>query len=167
MNIIIRQWKLSDAADLANAISNLNVQNRLHDGIPYPYTENDGQQFISTMLASDKNDLFAFAIEYDGKVVGSVSAERQKNIHRKTAELGYYIAEEYWGKGIATQAVKLLCDYVFKNSDIIRIFAEVLAHNDASCKVLEKSGFQCEGTLRQSAVKCGKVTDVKVYALIR
>jgi RimJ/RimL family protein N-acetyltransferase len=77
------------------------------------------------------------------------------------------VAEDVWGKGICTAAVKLICQYVFEHSDIVRIFAEIFAHNAASCRVLEKAGFQYEGTLRSSAVKSEKVIDVKMYALIK
>lgn len=167
MKTIIREWKLTDAGDLAKAICNLKVQNNLRDGLPYPYTEDDAKNYITAMLSADKRDTFAFAIEYSGRVVGSIGAFRQSNIHCRTAELGYYIAEEYWGKGIATQAVKLICEYVFANTDILRIFAEPFAFNAASCRVLEKCGFECEGVLRSNAVKCGKVLDMKMYSLIK
>lgn len=167
MNVLLREWKLSDALSLAQAISNLNVQNNLRDGLPYPYYEKDAIDFINAMLSADKNEVFAFAIECDGKAIGSIGVFRQQNIHRRTAELGYYIAEEYWGKGIATQAVNKICDYVFQNSDILRIFAEPFSKNIASCRVLEKAGFQCEGTLRSNAVKCGKICDMKMYSLIK
>ena len=167
MNVLLREWKLSDALSLAQAISNLNVQNNLRDGLPYPYYEKDAIDFINAMLSADKNEVFAFAIECDGKVIGSIGIFRQQNIHRRTAELGYYIAEEYWGKGIATQAVNKICDYVFQNSDILRIFAEPFSKNIASCRVLEKAGFQCEGTLRSNEVKCGKICDMKMYSLIK
>ena len=94
----IRKWKLSDATD-----------------------------YISSMLLADENETFAFAITIDNKVIGSIGVYRQGNIHRQTAELGYYIAEEYWGKGIMTEAVKQICEYVFRNSDMIRIYAEPFA----------------------------------------
>ena len=167
MEVKIRSWELSDAKDLAVALSNKNVQNNLRDGLPYPYTEKDGAEFISAMLNADKNDTFAFAITADEKVIGSIGVFRQANIHRKTVELGYYIAEEYWGKGIMTEAVRQICNYVFENSDIIRIYAEPFATNFASCRVLEKAGFQLEGTLRSNAVKNGKVMDMKMYSLIK
>lgn len=163
----IRKWKLSDAANLAAALSNKKVQDNLRDGLPYPYTEQDGIDFISAMLSADKNDTFAFAITIDDKAIGSIGAFRQSNIHQLTAELGYYIAEEYWGKGIMAEAVKQICEYVFSVSDIIRIYAEPFAYNTASCRVLEKSGFQYEGTLRKNAVKNGKVLDMKLYSKIR
>lgn len=163
----IRKWTLADAADLAKALSNRNVQDNLRDGLPYPYTEQDGADFITAVLAADENETFAFAITADGRVVGSIGVFRQENIHRQTAELGYYIAEEYWGRGIMTEAVKQICEYVFDKSDIIRIYAEPFAHNQASCRVLEKAGFQYEGTLRKNAVKNGKVIDMKMYSLLK
>ena len=163
----IRRWKLSDAAELARAVSNKNVQNSLRDGLPYPYTEKDGEEYIRSMLSADEDNTFAFAVTVDDKAIGSISVFRGENIHRLTAELGYYIAEEYWGKGIMTEAVKQICDHVFKNSDIVRIYAEPFAENTASCRVLEKAGFQPEGVLRSNAVKNGKVLDMKLYALIK
>lgn len=167
MKCSIRKWELSDAKDLAVALSNKKVQDNLRDGLPYPYTEQDGKDFISAMLSADENESFAFAITVDNIVIGSIGIFRQGNIHRQTAELGYYIAEEYWGKGIMTEAVKQICEYVFGNSDIIRIYAEPFAYNIASCRVLEKAGFQYEGTLRSNAVKNGKVIDMKMYSLLK
>ena len=167
MTCKIRKWELSDAAALAAALSNKKVQDNLRDGLPYPYTEQDGTDYISAMLLADENDTFAFAITVDTKVVGSIGIFRQGNIHRQTAELGYYIAEEYWGKGIMTEAVKQICEYVFGKSDIIRIYAEPFSYNVASCRVLEKAGFQYEGTLRSNAVKNGKVLDMKMYSLLK
>ena len=163
----IRKWELSDATDLALALSNKKVQDNLRDGLPYPYTEQDGVEYIQAMLSSDKTESFAFAITINDKVIGSIGVFRQANIHRRTAELGYYIAENYWGKGIMTEAVKQICNYVFKNSDIIRIYAEPFAHNTASCRVLEKAGFQFEGTLKCNAVKNGKIIDMKMYSLVK
>ncbi len=167
MKCRIRKWELSDAKDLAAALSNKKVQDNLRDGLPYPYTEQDGKEFISAMLSADENETFAFAITVDNMVIGSIGIFRQGNIHRQTAELGYYIAEEYWGKGIMTEAVKQICEYVFANSDIIRIYAEPFAYNIASCRALEKAGFQYEGTLRSNAVKNGKVIDMKMYSLLK
>lgn len=163
----IRKWKLSDAEDLAAALSNTKIQNNLRDGLPYPYTEKDGTEYITDMLSADEDQTFAFAVTADSKVVGSIGVFRQENIHRQTGELGYYIAEEYWGKGITTEAVKQICAYVFDKSDMIRIFAEPFAYNAASCRVLEKAGFQYEGTLRNNAVKNGKVIDMRMYSLLK
>ena len=167
MNCKIRKWKLTDAKDIAVALSNKKIQDNLRDGLPYPYSEQDGIDFISSMLSANEDETFAFAITLDDKVIGSIGVFRQQNIHRQTAEMGYYIAEEHWGKGIMTDAVKQICEYVFKNSDILRIYAEPFAYNAGSCRVLEKAGFQYEGTLRNNAVKNGKVIDMKMYSLLR
>ena len=167
MNFQLRKWKLTDAHDLASTISDKRIQDNLRDGLPYPYTDKDAEEFISAMLSSNENNVFAFAIVYDGKAVGSIGVYRKENIHRLTAELGYYLAEEYWGKGIMTEAVKQVCRYVFDNSDIVRIFAEPFSFNTASCRVLEKAGFQCEGTLRSNAIKNGRISDMKMYSLLK
>ena len=167
MKCKIRKWKLTDAKDIAVALSNKKIQDNLRDGLAYPYSEQDGIDFISSMLSANEDETFAFAITLDDKVIGSIGVFRQQNIHRQTAEMGYYIAEEYWGKGIMTDAVKQICEYVFKNSDILRIYAEPFAYNTGSCRVLEKAGFQYEGTLRNNAVKNGKVIDMKMYSLLR
>lgn len=123
MKCNIRKWKLSDAKDLAVALSNRKIQDNLRDGLPYPYTEQDGADYISSMLSANENDTFAFAIIVDNKVVGSIGVFRQENIHRQTAELGYYVAEEYWGRGIMTEAVKQICEYVFAKA-IFSVFMQ-------------------------------------------
>lgn len=133
MIVKIRKWELSDAKDLALALSNKEIQNNLRDGLPYPYTEQDGKDYIFAMLSANENETFAFAVTADNKVIGSIGVFRQENIHKRTAELGYYIAQEYLGKGIMTEAEKQSCEYVFDSSDIIRIYAEPFAHNSASC----------------------------------
>lgn len=163
----LRKWELSDAKSLASALNNKKILGYLRDGIPYPYTEKDGKEFINAMLSADKNSTFAFAIDIEGKAVGSIGIFRQANIHFRTAELGYYLAEEYWGKGIMTEAVKQACKYVFANYDILRIYAEPFAYNTASCRVLEKAGFQFEGLMRANAIKNGKVLDMKLYAMMK
>ncbi len=167
MNITLRPWRLSDAHDLAAALSNTKILDNLRDGLPYPYTEADAQGYITAMLGAPKDEVFAWAIAVDDKAVGSIGVFRKDNVHRRTAEFGYYVAEEYWGKGIGTFAVKTACDFVFANTDIIRIFGEPFAYNTASCRVLEKAGFVYEGTLRSNAVKNGRVLDMKLYALVR
>ena len=163
----IRKWKESDAKALARLLNNKKIMDNLRDGLPFPYTEKDALYFINLCLNADKNEQFNFAITYNGEVVGSIGATRQPNIHCKTAELGYYIGEEFWNKGITTEAVRQICNYVFENTDSIRIYAEPFARNTASCKVLEKAGFVCEGTLRSNAVKNGIIEDMKMYSLIK
>lgn len=167
MDFTLREWRLSDARDLAAALSDKKIFDNLRDGLPYPYTERDAENYINSMLASGKDDVFAFAICIDGKAVGSIGAFRQGNIHYRTAEMGYYLAEEYRGKGIMTEAVKRLCETVFSESDILRIYAEPFAHNAGSRRVLEKAGFKLEGIMKNNAVKNGKIIDMALYALTR
>lgn len=163
----IRAWEIKDKFALAFNLNNANVLNNLRDGLPFPYTEKDAEDYIVSMLSADKFKTFAFAIVVDSKVIGSIGVFRCENIHSRTAEMGYYIGELYWGNGYATSAVQQVCQYVFDNSDIIRIFAEPFARNKRSCRVLEKAGFQYEGTLRSNAVKNGDVLDMKMYAFIK
>ena len=167
MAVRLRAWTLADAPALAKLINNKKVQDNLRDGLPFPYGEEDAKAFLSAVLASDPDQNLAFAIEADGELIGSISATRCANIHFRTAELGYYLGEPYWGKGFATEAVRQICDYIYRNTDIIRIFAEPFAYNTASCRVLEKAGFQLEGLLRSNAVKNGRILDMKMYARIR
>ena len=163
----LREWKTSDAQALSEILNDKRILDNLRDGLPYPYTVNDALFYINSCISADKNAQFCFAIVYNGKVVGSIGVYRQDNIHFMTAELGYYIGAEYWGKGIATKAVKFACDYVFENSDIARIYAEPFAENIGSCRVLEKNGFVLEGILRKNAYKNGKFRDMKLYSLIK
>ncbi|MHC1693920.1 MAG: GNAT family N-acetyltransferase [Eubacteriales bacterium] len=168
MDCTIRPWTLADAPNLAAALNNKNVLDNLRDGLPYPYTAKDAEDFINMALSPEKsNKAYMFAISLDGKAVGSIGVFRKDNIHSRTAEMGYYIAQSYWGQGIGTSAVTQTCRYIFDNTDILRIFAEPFADNAASCRVLEKSGFTCEGLLRKNAVKNGEVRDMKMYALVR
>lgn len=167
MDCIIREWKMEDKAPLAKILNNQKILNNLRDGLPYPYTEKDAEEFITSVLSADKSKTFAFAITVNDMVIGSIGVFRCDNIHFQTAEMGYYLGEPYWGKGFATSAVKQICRYIFDNTDIIRIFAEPFAYNVASCTVLEKAGFQLEGILHSNAVKNGKVLDMKMYAFIK
>ena len=165
MDISIRKWKIEDAEQLKNAINNEKILDNLRDGIPYPYTIENAQEFITQTLNAPKDSQYSWAILVDNKVIGSVGVFRKDNIHYQTAEIGYYIAEEYWGNGIMTKVITEVCNYIF--NDIIRIFAEPFAYNVASCKVLEKAGFEFEGTLRNNAVKNNKILDMKMYSIIK
>ena len=167
MNCTIRPWRLTDAKDLASALSNRNILKNLRDGLPYPYTEKDAGDYINAMLTADPQDTFAYAVCVDNHAVGSIGAFRQGNIHCRTAELGYYLAEEYWGRGIMTDAVRQLCQKLFAETDLLRIYAEPFACNIGSRRVLEKADFQLEGILQSNAVKNGQVQDMAIYALVK
>ena len=165
MNCILRKWRLSDAKDLAAALNNEKILNNLRDGLPFPYTEKDAADYITAMLSSDEDSTFAYAITIDDRAVGSIGAFRQENIHRQTAEMGYYLAEEYWSRGIMTEAIWQLCKIIFDTTDILRIYAEPFAYNIGSRRALEKAGFSLEGILKNNAVKNGKVIDMALYSL--
>ena len=167
MNCILRKWRLSDAKDLAAALNNKKILNNLRDGLPFPYTEQDARDYITAILSSEENSTFAYAITQNDRAIGSIGAFRQSNIHRQTAELGYYLAEEYWGRGIMTKAIRQLCGIVFDTTDILRIYAEPFAYNTGSRRALEKAGFCYEGTMKNNAVKNGKVLDMALYSLTR
>ncbi len=167
MQCHIRQWRIEDAKALFLLLNNKKILDNLRDGLPYPYTENDAKDYIQAMLSSDSYKVFAFAITVDDEVVGSIGIFRCENIHFRTAELGYYVGERYWNQGIASQSVKQACQYVFNHTDIIRIFAEPFSYNIASCRVLEKVGFQYEGTLHKNAFKNNNIIDMKMYALVK
>lgn len=167
MDITLRKWRDSDAPSLACALSNVRILHNLRDGIPYPYTERDAAAYIAAMLAADENEIFARAIVVDGRAVGSIGAFRQENVHRRSAEVGYYLAEAYWGRGVMTEALRRFAAELFASSDLLRLYAEPFAFNRASCRVLEKAGFVCEGRMRDAAVKDGVVTDVLLYARVR
>ena len=163
MKCSLRRWQMSDANNLARTLNNQTIHGNLRDGLPFPYTVADAQAYIQSVAKAE----FAFAITVDDRAVGSISALRKENIHFRTDEIGYYIAEEYWGKGLMTKAVQQLCDYVFTTSTIVRISAESFAKNHSSCRVLEKAGFTLEGVLRKHAEKNQQLFDMKLYALVR
>ena len=165
MNCILRKWRLSDAQELAAALNNEKIRNNLRDGLPLPYTQKDARDYITAMLSSQEDSTFAYAITMDDRAVGSIGAFRQGNIHRQTAELGYYLAEGCWGRGIMTDAIRQLCGIIFETTDILRIYAEPFAYNTGSRRALEKAGFHYEGTMKNNAVKNGKILDMALYSL--
>lgn len=167
MNIGIRLWRIEDAESLASALNNKKIHDNLRDGLPFPYTVSHAEAFISTMLSADQNTTYSRAITVDDVAIGSIGVFRRDNVHRLTAEMGYYITEDYWGKGVVTEAVKQMCRFIFDNTDIVRIFADPYDFNVASCRVLEKAGFVYEGTLRKNAVKNGRLVDMKLYAILK
>lgn len=163
----IRQWVAGDACDLAVALNNRNIQDNLRDGLPLPYTEKDAMDYINSVLSAPENTQYAWAIHASGKAIGSIGIFRNENVHRLTAEMGYYVAEPYWGQGFASNAIKEASDFVFTNTDIVRVYAEPYAHNIGSCRALEKAGFLLEGVMKSNAIKNGKLVDMKLYARIR
>jgi len=165
-SFILREWQLSDAASLAENANNINIWNNVRDYFPHPYSEKDGQEFITKVL----NGEFGYqkAIVVEGQAVGSIGIFLRTDVERISAELGYFIGEKYWNRGIMTDAVKEMVDYVFTDFPHLRkIYATPFDFNISSQKVLQKAGFECEGVLKESAIKNGKVIDLHYYSLLK
>ena len=139
MNVVLREWKRSDAAALARIANNKKVWDNVRDRLPYPYTKKDAKEWLA--LVKKQNTTTTFCVEVDGETAGSVGFTLKEDVYRKNAEIGYFIGEEYWGKGVATEAVKQLVNYIRKNFDLVRIYAEVFEYNKASRRFLRRMGF--------------------------
>ena len=162
MNIKLRKWSEADLDNLVKYANNQNVAKWLTNGFPHPYTYEDGKAYLS-MIAND-NPTKVFAIEVNGEAVGSIGIFPQTDIHEKNAEMGYWLAEEYWGKGIMTQAIREIVEYGFSTFEIVRIFARPFSTNLKSQRVLEKAGFELEARLKRALFKNGKFMDELTYA---
>lgn len=159
----LRPWTLSDAENLAKYANNPNVARFLTNAFPHPYTFENAQSFIE--MVSAQNPTLVFAIEIDGEAVGSIGLHAQSDIMCKNMELGYFLGEPFWGKGIVTEAVKQMVDYGFQNFDITRIYARPYGNNLASQKVLEKAGFTLEARIEKNIYKNGEFLDELIYAI--
>lgn len=155
--INIRPLQTSDKADLAKLANNKKVWDNLRDYIPFPYEESDAQFFIN--LTKDKNPQQTFGITYKQTLCGVIGLVIQKDVYQKSAEIGYWIGEPFWGKGIATKAVALITHYGFNELYLNRIYTGVFQYNIASMKVLEKNGYQKEGIFKNAIIKNNKVCD--------
>jgi [ribosomal protein S5]-alanine N-acetyltransferase len=164
--ILLRPWKEEDATELAELANNRKVADMLRDGFPHPYTLVDAVSWIHSTIAIN-NPPTLFAILEDEKLAGGIGILLKDNIYRKNAEIGYWIGESFWGKGIATDAVKLIVEYVFRNFNVVRIYAETFTTNRASSRVLEKNGFVCEGLFSKAVIKNEILLDSATYALLR
>lgn len=160
----LRPFRMSDRDRLVRLANNENISRNLRDGFPHPYTAEHAEVFIRK--AMDHDPVTLFAIEYKGDYVGNIGLVQHSDVYRKSAEVGYFIGEEYWGKGIATTALKLICAYGFKTLDIVRIHTGVYEHNLASQRVLEKNGFVKEGVFKMAVFKYGKFWNEVRFALI-
>jgi RimJ/RimL family protein N-acetyltransferase/2-polyprenyl-3-methyl-5-hydroxy-6-metoxy-1,4-benzoquinol methylase len=160
--VTIRKFRRNDKFRMAEIANNEKVAVNLRDAFPSPYTLEDAQKFISMCLR--QNPYQVFAIEYGGEYVGNIGLHRQGDVYSKTAELGYFIGEPYWHKGITPRAVNLICKYGFRELDVIKIFSGVFSFNTASQRVLEKCGFEREAVLRNAVIKKGVICDEIRYA---
>jgi ribosomal-protein-alanine N-acetyltransferase len=160
----LRRLRTSDAASVARHANNLNVARHLRDRFPHPYTVKDAQAFLSA--ASGETPQTNFAIEVAGEAVGCIGYVPGSDVERYSAEVGYWLGEACWGRGIVTEALELLTRHAFAELGILRLFALPLADNGASIRVLEKAGYRLEGILRSSCVKFGQPRDQAVYAAV-
>jgi ribosomal-protein-alanine N-acetyltransferase len=159
--LLIRQWKKEDAASLTAIANNKNVWLNLRDAFPHPYTLGDAFAWIEH--TSKAKPIENFAIEYNGSIAGSIGVVPRADVYRKTIEIGYFIGEKYWGKGIATKAVSLLLDYIKQHFSVVRIYAEVFEHNKSSMKVLEHNGFHLESIRKKAVIKNNAILDDYVW----
>ena len=160
----VREWQPGDAESIARHANNRNVSINLRDRFPYPYSLADAEAFLSRAL--ERDSMTTFAIEVDGEAAGGIAFMLGTDIERFSAEVGYWLSESHWGKGILSELLPLACEQAFQLYSLNRIFALPYEKNVASCRVLEKAGFTLEGTLRKSAVKEGEVLDQRMYALV-
>ena len=164
-DLSVRSWRKDDLRALLHHANNLNIAINLRDQFPNPYTRHDGIDFLD--YAHTQEPECSFAIEYGGEVVGGVGFQLGRDIARISAEMGYWLGEEFWGRGFATRAVTATSEWAFDNYKLTRVYAFVFAHNVASIRVLEKARFEREGLLRRSAIKNGVVIDQLLYAKVR
>ena len=161
----MRSYRPDDAASLARHGTNRKVWQNLRDRFPHPFTEANGAEYIARVLQNP--DHTSFAIDVGGSAIGGIALHIGTDIERLGAEIGYWIGEEYWRRGIITDAIQLVTTYAFTELGLVRVFAVPFSHNAASCRALEKAGYTLEGTLRSSAIKDGRVQDQFMYAVVR
>lgn len=162
---VVRAWQPEDAAALVQHANNRHIWRNVRDRFPHPYTPVDAENWLSYVAANPEEPNYAIAVA--GEAVGGIGLILGQDIDRRSAEIGYWLSEEYWGRGIATEVVRALTEHAFATYDLCRIWANVFMWNPGSMRVLEKSGFVREGVLRQAATKDGQTIDVVLFALLR
>ena len=163
-NCIVRSWEKGDASSLALHANCREVWRNLRDGFPHPYSHSDAVEFIH--FCQQQSPETNFAIEVDGEAAGSIGFRLGTDVERGSAEVGYWLGEAHWGKGITTDALVAARDYAIAAYGLIRVFAAPFDWNPSSCRVLEKAGFVFEGRLRRSVIKDGQVIDQLLYASV-
>lgn len=164
---ILRPWRENDAEHLAAVADNKKIFDGLRDGFPHPYTLQDAKNWIEIAISQNGPITKLFAIEVDGKAVGSIGIVLKEDVYRKSCEIGYFIGEDYWNRGIVTEAIRIITHYIFNTFDVIRISAEPYANNTGSRRALEKAGYRCEAVLNSSVIKNGQIMDSCIYSLLK
>jgi len=163
-NCIIRPYERGDELSIVRHANNRNIWINLRDRFPHPYTLAHARAWIEQEIRSREEN--NWAIEVDGHAGGGIGLAPREDVNRLCAEIGFWLGESYWGRGIMTEAVGAVTRYAFETRGFIRVFAEVFEWNSASMRVLEKCGYTREGVLRSSATKDGKVIDQVLYAIV-
>jgi [ribosomal protein S5]-alanine N-acetyltransferase len=161
---LLGHYKLADIRALVKHANNKNISDNLRDRFPNPYTEKDAEWFIN-FVSENNNPVTNFVIEINNEAAGSISFWQGKDVYRLNAEIGYWLGEEYWGKGIMTNVIRSVTKYIFENFDIKRIYAFPFATSAGSAKALEKAGFTKEATIHKGVIKNGKVLDYYIYSI--
>lgn len=160
----VRSWRTSDVAALVRHANNRNIWVNLRDRFPHPYSTRDGRNFLRTIVGIRPETVFAIAVNEEA--VGCIGFMLQHDVERVSGEIGYWLGEAYWGRGITSEAVVAITRYAIEHHQLTRLFALPFAFNAASCRVLEKAGYVLEARLRRSAIKDGAVVDQLQYAFI-
>jgi RimJ/RimL family protein N-acetyltransferase len=163
-DVVLRAFEPGDAPSLARHADNANIARWLRDRFPHPYTLADAESWIG--FARSQVPMTNFAVVQDGEAIGGAGLTLLDDIWRRSAEIGFWLGEPFWGRGIMSRVVPALTEWAFQSFDLARVFATVFAGNDASARVLEKAGYACEGTLRQAACKDGVLLDLWLYARV-
>jgi RimJ/RimL family protein N-acetyltransferase len=161
----VRSWRQADLDALVRHANNPKIAGNLRDQFPHPYSRRDGIDYLN--YVRDMEVETSFAVEYAGGPIGGVGFLLGADIARISAEIGYWLSEIYWGRGLATRVVQGISDWAFDNYKLTRIFAMAFSYNVGSMRVLEKAGFVREGVMRKSAIKNGVVLDQVLYAKVR
>ena len=163
-DILLRPYTLSDAAALALIANNAKIATNMRNLFPHPYSIDDALDFITNTINGTIKGVFA--IIYKGNLVGSIGIHPQTDVYIKTAELGYYVGEKYWNKGVASKSIAMITKYGFESLHLTRIFAGVFENNKASMKVLKKNGYMLECIKRKAIFKNKQLLDEYYYAKI-
>lgn len=161
---VIRSWRWGDERTLPQHANNKAIARHLRDRFPYPYTKTDAQQWIKLVVGARPETSFAISVE--DEAVGGIGLVLHDDIERCSAEVGYWLSQTYWGRGIVTIALKAFTQYAFRAFDLTRLYAVPFLDNQVSIHVLEKAGYQREGIMRRSAIKDGRVLDQALYACV-
>jgi [ribosomal protein S5]-alanine N-acetyltransferase len=166
VDFILRPWHIEDITSIAKYANNKKIADNLRDAYPFPYTLEDALVFISGFSQEDSSYVCR-AIEVNGEAAGSIGVFQKDDVYAKSAEMGYWLAEPYWGRGIMTACIRQAAALAFAKLNIVRIFAEPYAYNTGSRRALEKAGFTQEGILKKSIYKNGKIHDSCIYAMVK